>query len=298
MRLDDFDPSDNVRDLGSGGGGGGGFGGGGNILFSLLPMLLGSRLGCGTLALLAIGFVIFSSLGGGGLLTSGGGTPEVSQPKQQGAGVCNTPERRFSCQVLASTEQTWGAIFRERGQTYPPTTLNFYSQGATSGCGFASSAAGPYYCPADKGVFLDTSFFDELSKRFGAAGDFAQAYVIAHEVGHHIQNITGTMEKVRAAQSRAGKAEGNALSVRVELQADCYAGIWAARNRSRLEPGDVEEGMRAANAIGDDTLQEKAQGTVVPESFTHGTSEQRMRWLRKGMESGDPAVCDTFSGAV
>jgi uncharacterized protein len=145
---------------------------------------------------------------------------------------------------------------------------------------------------------LDTSFFDELEQRFKAAGDFAQAYVIAHEVGHHIQNLTGTADQVRAGQQRGSKAEGNALQVRMELQADCYAGVWAANNRDRLEPGDVEEGLRAANAIGDDTLQRSAGQTPVPDSFTHGTSAERMAWLRRGLESGDPGVCDTFSGSV
>jgi predicted metalloprotease len=157
---------------------------------------------------------------------------------------------------------------------------------------------GPFYCPNDRGIYLDTTFFDELKTRFGAAGDFAQAYVIAHEVGHHIQNLTGVLDQAHSAQQRASKAEGNAVQVRVELQADCYAGVWAARNRDRLEPGDVEEGLRAAEAIGDDTLQRKTQGRVVPESFTHGSSAQRMAWLRRGMQSGDPAVCDTFKAQI
>ncbi|MDG5489387.1 zinc metallopeptidase [Sphingomonas sp. BGYR3] len=305
MRLDDFDPSDNVRDLGSSSGPGGGFGGGGggNILLGLLPLLLGRKMGCGTLAILAIGAVLFFSMGGGGGLiapqsgvqapagtgTGGGAT---------GAAACNTPERRFSCQVLASTEQTWERIFAESGQRYPAPTLNFYQGGATSGCGFASSAVGPYYCPADQGVFLDTSFFDELANRFGAAGDFAQAYVIAHEVGHHIQTVTGTSERVRREQSRVGEREGNQLSVRMELQADCYAGVWANRNKQYLEAGDIEEGLRAAEAIGDDTLQRQAQGRVVPDSFTHGSSAQRQKWLRIGLDSGNPAACDTFSQPI
>lgn len=296
MRLDDLDPSDNVRDLGSGGGGFGG--GGGNILFALLPMLLGSRLGCGTIALIGIGAAIFMTLGGGGALLSGGGTTggggqQVSQQK-----ACDTPEELQACRVMTSTEQTWTRIFADQGQRYPAPVLNFYEGGVQSGCGQATSAAGPFYCPADRGIYLDTAFFRELATRFGAAGDFAQNYVIAHEVGHHIQNVTGTMEQVRARQSRMSQAEGNALSVRVELQADCYAGVWAAQNRDRLDPGDIEEGLRAAEAIGDDTLQRQAQGTIVPESFTHGTSAQRMKWLKRGLDSGNPAVCDTFSGAI
>ncbi|MBX3594873.1 neutral zinc metallopeptidase [Sphingomonas sp.] len=297
MRLDDLDPSDNVRDLGSGGWGGFGGGGGGNILLGLLPMLLGSRLGCGTLALIAIGAAIFMAIGGGGSLIGTGGAPgggaQVSENKP-----CDTAAELQACRVMKSTEQTWSKLFAAQGGRYQPAILNFYQGGVQSGCGAASSAAGPFYCPSDRSVYLDTGFFDELKNRFGAAGDFAQNYVIAHEVGHHVQNLTGTMEQVHARQGRLSKAEGNALSVRVELQADCYAGVWAAQNRDRLEPGDIEEGMRAANAIGDDTLQRQAQGTVVPESFTHGTSEQRMRWLRRGLESGDPKACDTFSGAV
>jgi predicted metalloprotease len=296
MRLDDLDPSDNVRDLGSGGGGFGG--GGGNILFALLPMLLGSRLGCGTIALIGIGAAIFMTLGGGGALLSGGGTTgsggqQVAQQK-----ACDTPEELQACRVMTSTEQTWTKLFADEGQRYPAPVLNFYEGGVQSGCGQASSAAGPFYCPADRGIYLDTAFFRELSTRFGAAGDFAQNYVIAHEVGHHIQNVSGTMEQVRARQSRISQAEGNALSVRVELQADCYAGVWAAQNRDRLESGDIGEGLRAAEAIGDDTLQRQAQGTVVPESFTHGTSAQRMKWLKRGLDSGNPAACDTFSGAI
>lgn len=296
MRLDDLDPSNNVRDLGSGGGGG--FGGGGNILFALLPMLLGSRLGCGTIALIGIGAAIFMTLGGGGALLSGGGTTgsggqQVGQQK-----ACDTPEELQACRVMTSTEQTWTKLFAAEGQRYPAPVLNFYEGGVQSGCGNATSAAGPFYCPADRGIYLDTGFFRELATRFGAAGDFAQNYVIAHEVGHHIQNVTGTMEQVRARQARMTQVEGNELSVRVELQADCYAGVWAAQNRDRLEAGDIEEALRAAEAIGDDTLQRQAQGTIVPESFTHGTSAQRMRWLKRGLESGSIAACDTFSGSM
>ncbi|WP_423607011.1 KPN_02809 family neutral zinc metallopeptidase [Sphingomonas sp. MS122] len=298
MRLDDLDPSENVRDLGQGSGGGFG-GGGGNILLGLLPMLLGSRLGCGTIALIAIGVAIFMAIGGGGGLLTGDVAPGGGGQQQVGANKpCDTPAELQACRVMTSTEQTWNQLFAAQGARYQPPVLNFYQRSVQSGCGNASSAAGPFYCPADRGVYLDTSFFQELAQRFGAAGDFAQNYVIAHEIGHHIQNITGTMERVRAAQARMSRAEGNAMSVRVELQADCYAGVWAARNKDRLEAGDIEEGMRAAEAIGDDTLQKQAQGTVVPESFTHGTSAQRMQWLRRGLETGDPAQCDTFQGAI
>jgi uncharacterized protein len=293
MRLDDLDPSSNVRDLGSGGGGGGGF-----PLLGLLPLLLGRRMGCGSIGLLVVvGLVYLMFSGGLGGLTGGG---QVGAPARQGAGAaqaCDTAEELFACRVLTSTEQVWGRVFEASGQRYQPPTLNFYQQGVQSGCGQASSAAGPFYCPGDRGVYLDTTFFNELSGRFGAQGDAAQAYVIAHEVGHHIQSLTGASARVQQIQRSGSRAEGNAASVRLELQADCYAGVWAKLS-GRLEPGDVEEGLRAANAIGDDTLQRQQGGTVVPDSFTHGSSAQRMQWLRRGLETGDPAACDTFSGAI
>jgi predicted metalloprotease len=198
--------------------------------------------------------------------------------------------------VLGSTEQVWGELFRRQGQTYRPAEMVAYSNYDQSGCGAAQAAMGPFYCPTDRRIYIDPQFFNELSRRFGAPGDFAQAYVIAHEVGHHIQNLTGTLDRAQTAQARAGRVEGNQIQVQVELQADCYAGVWAANARdergSILEPGDIEEGMRAAEAIGDDTLQRSTQGRVVPESFTHGTSEQRMAALRRGLQSGDPAVCE------
>lgn len=296
MRLDDFDPSDNVRDLGQGGGGGGGF-----PLLGLLPLFLGRGMGCGGIGLLVVVGLVYMAMSGGlgSLNTGSSGVPQVGkQAEGTGASVCNTAERRFACQVLASTEQTWGQLFQRQGQRYVEPTLNFYQRGVSSGCGAATSAAGPFYCPSDQGIYLDTAFFDELEQRYRAAGDFAQAYVIAHEVGHHIQNLTGTAGEVSRRQQQLGQADGNALSVRLELQADCYAGVWAAQNRDRLEPGDIEEGMRAANAIGDDTLQRESQGTVVPDSFTHGSSAQRMAWLKRGLDSGNPAVCDTFGAAI
>ena len=293
MRLDDIGPSDNVRDLGRGGGGGGGAG----MLLGLLPMLLGRRMGCGGIALLLIvGAAYLFLSGGGGLLSGTGGTPQTQTTGQTPQQVCSLEARQTACAAHALAETTWAQIFQEQGLRYQSASLNFFQQGVQSGCGAAQSAMGPFYCPGDQGIYLDSTFFDELANRFGAAGDFAEAYVIAHEVGHHVQNLTGQMQEVRALQARASQTEGNRLSVALELQADCYAGVWAARNRERLEPGDIEEGMTAANAIGDDTLQRQSQGTVVPDSFTHGTSEQRMTWLRRGLESGgDPAVCDTFS---
>lgn len=293
MRLDDIGPSDNVRDLGSGGGGGGG---GAGMLLGLLPMLLGRRMGCGGIALLLIvGAAYLFMSGGGGLLSGTGGTPQTQTAGQTPQQVCSIEARQTACAAHALAETTWAQIFQEQGMRYQSASLNFFQRNADSGCGAAQSAMGPFYCPSDTGIYLDSTFFDELANRFGAAGDFAEAYVIAHEVGHHVQNLTGQMDQVRQLQTRASRTEGNQLSVQLELQADCYAGVWAARNRDRLEPGDIEEGMTAANAIGDDTLQRQSQGTVVPDSFTHGTSEQRMTWLRRGLESGgDPAVCNTF----
>ena len=193
-------------------------------------------------------------------------------------------------------------LFAAKGQRYQPAGMDFYGGGGRSGCGAAQSAMGPFYCPTDSRIYLDTSFFNELETKFAAAGDFAQAYVIAHEVGHHIQNLTGVLEQASSQQRRVSSREGNAVQVKVELQADCYAGVWAANAKDAqgrlIEPGDVEEGLRAAQAIGDDTLQRQSQGRVVPEAFTHGSSAQRQQWLRRGLESGDPAECDTFNGAV
>ena len=298
MRLDDLDPSRNTRDHGRGGGGGGGRMGGGmgglGGLIGLLPMLFGRRRGLGTIIILAIIAYFFFSSGGLQL----GEVAPTSQSTQQSAGAaqaCDTEAELFACRVLTSTEQTWTSLFRQNGSQYAAPTLHFYQAGTRSGCGAAQSAMGPFYCPADQGIYLDTTFFQQMEREMGAGGDFAQAYVIAHEVGHHIQYVTGRARDVRSRQQRVSSEEGNALQVRMELEADCYAGVWAARNRDRMEPGDMEEGMRAANAIGDDTLQRQAQGYTVPESFTHGTSEQRMRWLRRGLETGDPSACDTFS---
>jgi uncharacterized protein len=296
MRLGDEQESSNFEV--QRGGGFGGFGGGGFPL-PLLGLLLGSgRLGCGGIALLGLAFLAFSYFGGG--LSGGGGSggllpgQQQAQTGQPGDAGGLTEVQHWSLRVLGSTERTWGSLFASRGQQYQPATLVFYDRSGTSGCGAAQSAMGPFYCPTDQKVYLDTSFFDELTRRFGAPGDFAQAYVIAHEIGHHVQDLTGTLGEANRAQQSVGTAEGNAIQVKVELQADCYAGVWAARNRALLEPGDVEEGLGAASAIGDDTLQREAQGRVVPESFTHGTSEQRMRWLKRGLDGGDPAQCDTF----
>ena len=221
---------------------------------------------------------------------------QADQPYQESAREAQL--RQLTEVVLADTEDAWKAILPKYGVQYVEPTLVLFSQAVQSGCGMAQSGMGPFYCPLDQKVYVDMSFYDELATRFGAPGDFAQAYVIAHEVGHHVQNLVGTAEQVQKAQQRAGKAEANELSVRMELQADCFAGVWAknaAQSRQLLEAGDVEEGLRAASAIGDDRIQQQTQGYVVQDAFTHGSSEQRVRWFRRGLEQGTPEACDTFS---
>jgi hypothetical protein len=303
MRLDDYRMSDNVEDdRGQGGfGSGGGFGGFGGLLFGLVL----SRFGIGGVLILLLGYCALSTFGGRGSSygVSGPGTAPY-QTSRTGGSVCTASAKtKLSCQVLASTEDTWSRIMASKGQRYTPTTLAFYTgKDQRSGCGVAQSAMGPFYCPSDGKIYLDTSFFSELQNRFHATGKFAEAYVIAHEVGHHIQDLNGTLGQVEQRQQAVSSTEGNALQVRVELQADCFAGVWAANAKSRegqpiLEAGDAEAGLRAASAIGDDTLQRQTQGTVVPDSFTHGTSAQRVAWLRKGLDSGDPTACDTFGAA-
>ena len=294
MRLDDERESTNFEVQGRGGGMGSGMGGGGNILGLLLP-LLGNKLGCGGIALILVVMVVLginplSLLGGMSGAPVQQSAPASSDPNQL------TDVQHWSLKVLGSTERVWGKVFADAGQTYQPTTLVFYTQNGMSGCGAAQSAMGPFYCPNDAKVYLDTDFYNELRQRFGAPGDFAQAYVIAHEVGHHIQDLEGTLKKSHDFQSRASEAQGNAMQVKVELQADCYAGVWG-RLTGLMEAGDVEEGLKAAQAIGDDTLQRNAGRTPMPDSFTHGSSQQRMSWLKKGLTTGDPAQCDTFSAA-
>lgn len=290
MRLDDGRESENIEDRR---GARGGLPGGGR------------SIGIGTivLALVAMYFGVDPSV----VLNMGSGLPDAQQqaPVQPGVQATGQPEQdglaRFTSRVLADTEDTWGALFRAGGGEYREPRLVLYTGGTQTGCGVGQAAMGPFYCPADERVYLDLGFYDDLQRRFGAPGDFAQAYVIAHEVGHHVQHQLGIAEKVQRAKQRAGEREANLLQVRMELQADCFAGIWAHhanRSRSILEQGDVEEALRAATAIGDDTLQKQAQGYVVPESFTHGSAEQRMRWFRRGLEQGEMAACDTFSAKV
>lgn len=210
------------------------------------------------------------------------------------------PQGQFVSVVLADTEQTWTEIFSQKNSTYEPPTLVLFTDATQSACGVGQSAMGPFYCPSDRKVYLDLSFFRDLDARFGAPGDFAQAYVIAHEVGHHVQTLLGLSSRVSAARERASEREGNAMSVRMELQADCYAGVWGhyAARRGLLEPGDAEEGLGAAAAIGDDRLQKQSQGRVAPESFTHGSSEDRQRWLQRGLDSGNMDACNTFASGT
>jgi predicted metalloprotease len=213
----------------------------------------------------------------------------------------NDESSQFVSSILGSTEDVWGKIFQQSGQQYPPPKLVLFSGAVGSACGRASAAMGPFYCPGDQQVYLDTSFFDDMRSKLGGGGDFAQAYVIAHEVGHHIQKLTGVADKVDALRAHGQSMEGdNGLSVRLELQADCYAGVWANQAQAQnqwLEQGDVEEALNTATAIGDDRLQQQTQGQVVPDSFTHGTSEQRVRWFKSGFQSGNPGACDTFKAA-
>ena len=287
MRLGDEDPSGNFFDRTGQRGMGFGGGGGGNLLGCLLP-LVASRFGIIGVLVLLLGYCALSSLGGGGGLLTGGG-PSTTAPS--GQSTLDPNIRDLLSRVLGSTERRWSEVFTRAGATYEPAKMIAYSRSGQSGCGAAQAAMGPFYCPTDQSIYIDPEFFNELSQRFGAPGDFAMAYVIAHEVGHHVQHLQGTLDKAQQAQARAGRTEGNQIQVAVELQADCYAGVWAARDQNLLEPGDVEEGMRAAEAIGDDTLQKQMQGRVVPESFTHGTAAQRQAALRRGLETGNPAAC-------
>ena len=234
-------------------------------------------------------------------IINSGAPPTESVGTNGSDNVENDPQAQFVSVVLKSTEDVWTEIFRDSGAGYQQPRLVLFTDATQSACGVGQSAMGPFYCPADQKVYLDLSFFRDLDTRFGAPGDFAQAYVVAHEVGHHIQTLTGVSERVHAMRQRSGEREANQLSVLQELQADCYAGVWghyAARNQDLLDPGDAEEGLRAAAAIGDDRLQRQSQGRVVPESFTHGSSQQRMMWLRRGMENGRIEACDTFKAGT
>jgi uncharacterized protein len=265
-------------------------------------MRIGGLGGIGTIIVVLLGLFlgVDPSALMGGLQSAGPAEQTTTAPGRTYQGSAEEEaKKQFVSVVLADTEDTWGQLFAQAGQTYEQPRLVLFSGAVNSACGFAQSASGPFYCPGDRKVYLDLAFLDELSRRFGAPGDFAAAYVIAHEVGHHVQTLLGIERQVRAAQSKASEEQRNALSVRMELQADCFAGIWAhhaQRSRNILEQGDIEEALGAAQAVGDDTIQKQAQGYVVPDSFTHGSSDQRKRWFLTGLKQGDVNACDTFGG--
>ncbi len=294
MKWENNRQSDNVQDM-RGRGGGGMFGGG--------RRTGGRGLGLGTIVVALVAGWIFGInpmtllgiLGGAGDIMGGG------QPAQTQSVPAGTPQDdmgQFVAAVLGGTEDTWGSLFQASGSQYRAPKLVLFEGAVGTACGTGQSAMGPFYCPGDEKVYIDLSFYETLRRQLGAPGDFAQAYVIAHEVGHHVQNLMGITGQMDRMRGRVSEREYNALSVRLELQADCFAGIWAHHNhqtRNILEPGDVEEALNAAAAIGDDTLQRKSQGTVVPDSFTHGTSEQRQRWFHTGLKTGSVQACDTFN---
>lgn len=288
MKWEGNRESTNVEDRRGSGGGGGGFGFG------------GKSIGIGTIVLALIGSAVFgvNPLQMLDMLSGGGGAVPVQSAPQANATPATDKQTRFVRTVLADTEDVWTKLFADQGAQYAAPTLVLFSGQTQTACGTGQSASGPFYCPADSDVYIDLSFYSLMQERFGVSGEFAQAYVIAHEIGHHVQNQLGISEKAQAARQRSSAREGNAMSVRVELQADCFAGVWAFHgNKSRgiLEQGDVEAALKAAAAIGDDALQKQQQGSVVPDSFTHGTSEQRSRWFSKGLQTGDVEQCNTFN---
>ena len=292
MKWEGQEQSENVEDRrGQGGSGGGG------------RMIGGRGIGVGTIAIALVAGWIFgiNPMTVLGIIGGGGGGIEASAPQQSGPSQrppADDKQAAFVSTVLRSTEVVWDQVFKAGGQTYQKPKLVLFRGGTRTACGTGEAAAGPFYCPGDTNVYIDLSFFDTLRNRLGAPGDFAQAYVVAHEVGHHVQNQMGITGKVDGMRGKVSEAQMNALSVRVELQADCLAGVWAFHSQEAkgwLEKGDLEEAMNAAAQIGDDTLQRKSQGTVVPESFTHGSSQQRMTWFKRGQESGSIKQCDTFN---
>ncbi|WP_416355284.1 neutral zinc metallopeptidase [Aureimonas phyllosphaerae] len=290
--------SNNIEDR-RGTGGGGGFGGGG----MRIPIRAGGGGGIGLIIILAvlwIGFGInpLSVIG----MDDGTTTTSTQTASRQGPGVSGTSDEtdNFVAVVLGDTEDVWNARFSQMGQTYREPTLVLFDRQVASACGNATSASGPFYCPNDQKLYIDLAFFRQLQGQLNSPGDFAQAYVIAHEVGHHVQNLLGTLQRTTELRQQSSETDANAISVRVELQADCYAGIWAhdTQQAGFVQDGDVEEALNAASQIGDDTLQERSQGTVVPDSFTHGTSAQRVEWFRRGLTSGDMKQCDTLQGRL
>ncbi|MCJ2185325.1 KPN_02809 family neutral zinc metallopeptidase [Novosphingobium beihaiensis] len=286
MRLKRFNPA-NIR-VSRGGGGRRIPGGGGTV-------------GIGTLVLVLIGALVFGvdpsqMLGSleNGQQQQGAGTAPQAASRDANTICTENAYALESCNALDSLNSTWQPLFRQANIPFEQPTLHFYNGTGQSGCGVAQSAMGPFYCPADQGIYIDTSFYDQLDRQLGAKGDFARYYVVAHEYGHHIQHVLGLDRQVRSAQQKS-PSQANALQVRMELQADCYAGVWAGKNRSQIEAGDMEEGLTAASAIGDDTLMKNAGQRVSPESFTHGSSAQRMKWLKTGIDTGNEDACDTFN---
>ena len=284
--------STNIRDVRGSGGLGGGFGGGFGGGLGRGPVVM-RRAGGGGIGMILVLIIIAWLFGLNPLELLSGGPITTSPQGQRGAQSEVSDEMRdYVATVLADTEDTWTQIFARAGEDYPEPTLTLFSGGVNSACGFASAATGPFYCPADQNLYVDLIFYGELRDRFGAPGDFAQAYVLAHEVGHHVQNVLGVLSQTQG--------QGNEMSVRTELQADCFAGVWAHHTNQRglLEEGDVEEALNAAAAVGDDAIQRRTQGYVVPESFNHGSSEQRAEWFNRGFRDGIIEGCDTFSGDV
>ncbi len=260
----------------------------------------GFRLPGGKGGIILLVVVIFASYYGvdlTGLIT---GEPVNNSSQQRAISPQEDEAAKFTSVIFATTEDTWGQLFEKMGRHYQQPKLVMYRNRVTTGCGTGQSVMGPFYCPADSKVYIDLSFYDDMKHKLGANGDFAQGYVIAHEVGHHVQKLLGTEAKVRQLQQNASQTEANALSVRLELQADCYAGVWghSMQQQGVLDAGDLEEALNAATAMGDDRLQKRSQGLVIPDTFTHGTSEQRYNWFKRGMDSGDPAQCNTFSGTL
>ncbi|RLQ88296.1 KPN_02809 family neutral zinc metallopeptidase [Notoacmeibacter ruber] len=298
--------SSNIEDRRGEGGFGGGIGRGGRMRIpGGIPIGGRGGLSIGTIVLLIVVFFVLQMCGVpiGDILSGGGGsvgTPQTQSERTTNADGASDEMRQFVSVVLAETEEVWNGIFEQQGDNYREPTLVLFSGSTQAGCGFASAASGPFYCPVDQKVYLDTSFFQTLAERFNASGDFAAAYVIAHEVGHHVQNLIGVLPKFNEARQRMSETEANAMSVRVELMADCFAGVWAyyTDQKGLLEEGDIQEALNAAEQIGDDTLQRRTQGYVVPESFNHGTSEQRQTWFAKGFESGRMNACDTMNNPV
>lgn len=274
---------------------------------SQIPMGSGRRgggLSIGTIIFLVVIYFVLKMMGIDMLqVLDGGSAPPAGYEQSTGeqpTAPASDEMTAFVRTVLAETEDTWNGIFQASGENYQEPTLVLFSGQVQSACGFASSATGPFYCPGDRKVYLDTNFFQQLKDQFGASGDFAEAYVIAHEIGHHVQNLTGVLPKFNQLRQQMSEVEANQMSVRVELQADCYAGIWASYTEQKglLEAGDLEEALNAAHQIGDDTLQKRSQGYVVPDSFNHGTSAQRAKWFKRGFDSGEVSSCDTFSGSI